>query len=565
MTKMTKITKRTQAKLEDAMPTSEGEIVMKRRSDITPERLQAAQAMRYLSDVTQQIRQMLDSGASPYTEILPRFINSKTVLPLGLAQDGSDIIKVISDEVESREGVPWIHGPYGDSAAQKYANTYIGSKKDSFDDRIKEWDEHLCKWIMAVGHDKYISISERGTVDPMSICKIDSPTMMWHTEPWYKEWVKLGKTAYDMIEDEDCMEYKVVYKPRKAAPQNHLYTISKSGLDISDTIRRIPSLGSVKWYRTASDPAISYHKVSLPTATPGIGPTISWFLDRLTGEGFDAKKAVMMWVAHLFMVDKATTRKIMYMYGSGNDGKTVFINSVCEAIKKYDIDSGPMPADIGAFMSWIQGKRLVTIDEYPHGDNILQDPIIKGITGGAVMDINVKNKDSYGATIDQTMVYITSNQQPKLIQGLAAERSRIIFIEVMKAEASSLKVDVKDAYAAEMDAFLAACIDLYIKEDGAEYIHKTDMSGAIQYGEVTTNLAERVADLIEAGDNKEDTIYLDDIRTRVHNAYGTDMRDLTRDRISTVMRQLYKVNLTRGRTKGEKQRYKGVKWKTMIQ
>lgn len=187
------------------------------------------------------------------------------------------------------------------------------------------------------------------------------------------------------------------------------------------------------------------------------------FLDRAF-DGDQSKIDFMQRAAGYALTGKTTEHKLMFLYGSGRNGKGVFTNTLSGIWGDYNRQA---PSEIflkssgdrhATGLAGLQGARLVLGSELPRG-KVWNEAVIKDLTGGDTMSARLMRQDFFDF-MPQLTLMISGNTQPD-IQGVdEAIRSRVVLVPFNV----TIPENERDPYLAEKlreewPAILRWCID----------------------------------------------------------------------------------------------------------
>jgi hypothetical protein len=154
------------------------------------------------------------------------------------------------------------------------------------------------------------------------------------------------------------------------------------------------------------------------------------------------------------------TPYVIYLHGPGGDGKSVFIKML-QRLVKGSIANFDMDRFNGYNM---YNKSILTLHENS-SVNIMQNNIIKKVSGSDPVKIEGKGRDSFDAVI-RGQIIIISNAQP-YIQGEDNETRRLCYYTVTRPEISKDDILKEDPYLEEIastpNEFLNYCRQCYEK------------------------------------------------------------------------------------------------------
>jgi len=127
-----------------------------------------------------------------------------------------------------------------------------------------------------------------------------------------------------------------------------------------------------------------------------------------------------------------TEHKLLFLYGTGRNGKSVFLNTLFDIMAEYakrapaqtflDSNGEKHPTDLAGLM----GARLVAGSELPPG-KAWNESIIKDLTGGDIITARFMRQD-YFEYMPQFTLFIAGNHQPSFRGIDEAIRSRVVLV-----------------------------------------------------------------------------------------------------------------------------------------
>lgn len=169
------------------------------------------------------------------------------------------------------------------------------------------------------------------------------------------------------------------------------------------------------------------------TTTPALGTPQRWlaFLDQVMA-GDQAKVAFLQRLAGYALTGETTEHKLFFFYGTGRNGKGVFLNTLMSlwgdyarkaAVTTFLSSMGERhPTDIAG----LQGARLVFGSELPVG-KVWDESVIKDLTGGDRMTARFMRQDFFDFDPQLTLI-IAGNNQPSIKGVDEAMRARMVLV-----------------------------------------------------------------------------------------------------------------------------------------
>lgn len=235
-------------------------------------------------------------------------------------------------------------------------------------------------------------------------------------------------------------------------------------------------------------------------AAPGTSP-LTWlrFLDEIF-EGDAEIIAFLQRAAGYALTGATSEHKLLFLYGSGRNGKSVFLNTLLDIWGDYGrrvaattflhSQTERHPTDIAG----LQGARLAIASELPRGKT-WDEATIKDLTGGDRMTARFMRQDYFDFDPQLTLM-IAGNTQPSFRGIDEAIRSRVVlvpFAVTIPPERRDRKLP--DKLRSEGPAILRWAID-----------------GALEWQQCGLDIPRRIVAASEAYFDEEDTLgqFLDD-------------------------------------------------------
>jgi putative DNA primase/helicase len=234
----------------------------------------------------------------------------------------------------------------------------------------------------------------------------------------------------------------------------------------------------------AADPE-DYITILTPvTPAPAGTPAPRWqaFLDEVMGGNRDLQRTMQQW-AGSSATGSARDQRIMFLYGSGRNGKGVFCGVIADLLGSHA--SGTMQ-DLFMEQKYSSGhptklvkavtKRMVLADEIQEGA-AWNTALIKELTGGGLMEIQAMRRDPVTVRPCCTIT-IQGNIKPEFKSIDAAIRDRFILVTFpvyIPPERRVADLD-KKLVAAEGPAILRWVIDGAVDREKNGVLHIADIS-----------------------------------------------------------------------------------------
>ncbi len=235
-------------------------------------------------------------------------------------------------------------------------------------------------------------------------------------------------------------------------------------------------------------------------APPGAQPTL-WLTFLADIFGGDAETiAFMQRAAGYALTGETSEHKLLFLYGSGRNGKSVFLNTLLDIWGDYGrrvaattflhSQTERHPTDIAS----LQGARLAIASELPRGKT-WDEATIKDLTGGDRLTARYMRQDFFEFTPQLTLM-IAGNTQPSFRGVDEAIRSRVVLVPFCVTISPEKRDNaLPDKLRAEAPAILSWCID-----------------GALAWQERGLDVPPAIAAASETYFDEEDTVgqFLDD-------------------------------------------------------
>lgn len=178
------------------------------------------------------------------------------------------------------------------------------------------------------------------------------------------------------------------------------------------------------------------------------------------------------------------TPYVIYLEGPGGDGKSGFVDML-----RNLVEGSFATFDMEKFNGFnMFNKSLLVLNEN-NSTHIMQNQIVKAVSGGDNMKIEGKGRDSFSGVI-RGQIIIVSNHQPK-IQGLDNETRRLCYYTVTKPLIDKDALLMPDRYKKELGAtpneflnFCRQCYDKYKTIDGG-------VADPDNYADILTSLRDQ--------------------------------------------------------------------------
>lgn len=205
-------------------------------------------------------------------------------------------------------------------------------------------------------------------------------------------------------------------------------------------------------------------RLSCGPAEPGSQPQL-WL--NFLAEIFERDQATIAFLqraAGYALTGATSEHKLLFLYGSGRNGKSVFLNTLLDIWGDYgrrvaattflNSQTERHPTDIAG----LQGARLAIASELPRGKT-WDEAVIKDLTGGDRMTARFMRQDFFEFEPQLTLM-IAGNTQPSFRGVDEAIRSRVVLVPfTVTIPPERRDRDLPDKLRAEGPAILRWCID----------------------------------------------------------------------------------------------------------
>jgi P4 family phage/plasmid primase-like protien len=231
---------------------------------------------------------------------------------------------------------------------------------------------------------------------------------------------------------------------KQAATVNAVVTLAQSNADLVATpeqfdadLMLLGTPGGTVDLKTGelSEPQraqwITKHCAVTPAAPGTPAPLWEGFLDRV----FDHDQELIEFLqrsAGYALTGRTSEHKLLFLYGTGRNGKSVFLNTLYSIMGDYskraasqtflDSHGDRHPTDLAGLV----GARLVAGSELPAG-KAWNESVIKDLTGGDVITARLMRQDFFDYT-PQFTLFIAGNHQPSFRGIDEAIRARVVLV-----------------------------------------------------------------------------------------------------------------------------------------
>ncbi|PHQ68332.1 MAG: hypothetical protein COB97_09955 [Paracoccus sp.] len=233
---------------------------------------------------------------------------------------------------------------------------------------------------------------------------------------------------------------------------------------------------------------------SVAPSEPGTHPE-RW--ERFLDETFDGNRQVIAFMqraAGYALTGSTVEHKLLFLFGSGRNGKSVFLNTLLDIWGTYgrrvaattflSSQTERHPTDIAG----LQGARLAIASELQRG-KVWDEAVIKDLTGGDRMTARFMRQDYFDFDPQMTLM-IAGNTQPSFRGVDEAIRSRVVLVPFnVTVPADRRDPKLSEKLKQEAPAILRWCID-----------------GALDWQHQGLNVPSSIADASAAYFDEEDTV-----------------------------------------------------------
>ena len=185
----------------------------------------------------------------------------------------------------------------------------------------------------------------------------------------------------------------------------------------------------------------------------------------------DLPEEFMLWTGGLFLCS-ADISQYFWLYGEGNDSKSSIVRVFKELLGDTFRTSSSLNEKVnGRF--WLENKmdaNLIVFNDV-NNPSLVQNEIIKGITGGDTMDIERKGTSALTKKLN-CKVLMTANKKPK-IKLRESDLRRALFCGISKYEKPEGTEDISEAevtglFMSEARVFINYCANYYTEVLGGK-------------------------------------------------------------------------------------------------
>ena len=208
---------------------------------------------------------------------------------------------------------------------------------------------------------------------------------------------------------------------------------------------------------------ITKHCAVTPAAPDTPAPLWKWFLSSV----FDQDQELIEFLqrsAGYALTGQTSEHKLLFLYGNGRNGKSVFLNTLYNIMGDYskraasqtflDSHGDHHPTDLAGLV----GARLVAGSELPAG-KAWNESVIKDLTGGDVITARFMRQNFFDYT-PQFTLFIAGNHQPRFRGIDEAMRARVVMMPfLVTIPPEERDQDLPEKLQAEWPAILRWMID----------------------------------------------------------------------------------------------------------
>ena len=232
-----------------------------------------------------------------------------------------------------------------------------------------------------------------------------------------------------------------------------------------------------------------------PEGAP-LGPQFKAFLAAITGNDEDFEKTLQQW-AGISATGSSRDQRILFLYGSGGNGKGVFLRTLAGLLGDYAVNA---PRDMLMLEKYSQHathlvdvlRARMALATEVDDDATWDTALVKDITGGDAMSVNRMRQDPFRLSA-RCSITISGNKKPAL-KGIdeAVRRRFLVATFVLRLTPDMVKTDLEQVFIRdEGPAIMRWIIDgavqrenegklhvaKVISEDTADYFAEEDVLG----------------------------------------------------------------------------------------
>jgi hypothetical protein len=265
----------------------------------------------------------------------------------------------------------------------------------------------------------------------------------------------------------------------------------------SDPANRLPAR-PVPFSTDETEPTCYF--IELPTLVDAPTPYFDQFLTRLESAlDVEAAKYFMAFVWSIFEL-KDRNRVLLYLYGGGNDGKSVIISTISSLIQDITVNAIFGEDSKHATAAWYDKRLLINSEATKINPAALSS--VKQITGGDPIKIEPKGRDAFTVKVNCKIICISNEVPVVSLRSDEASRLLPIGVRALTIPRSDLYID---KIKAELPAFLFRCKKAYgelraSKADklGSGFLSiESALRGSIKYKDFAASFIEEIRQVYE--------------------------------------------------------------------
>jgi putative DNA primase/helicase len=227
-----------------------------------------------------------------------------------------------------------------------------------------------------------------------------------------------------------------------------------------------------------------------PKGTPF--PVFQKFLTEATSGNLDLQRFLQQWAGYCLTGD-TREQALVFIYGTGGNGKGKFINALTEIVAHY-AKVAAMDTFVATRnqrhlteLAMLKGARLVTASETEQGQR-WSESRINQLTGNDPITANFMRQDHF-TYVPQFKLLLIGNHKPKLgsVNEAARRRFNIVpFVHKPPVPDNTLEAKLREEYPAILRWMIDGCLDWQenglvrpeiVKETTSEYFEEQDVLG----------------------------------------------------------------------------------------
>ena len=234
----------------------------------------------------------------------------------------------------------------------------------------------------------------------------------------------------------------------------------------------------------------------LAGAAPSASTPVRWmkFLDEITDRNKELQSYLQR-LAGYCLTGFATEQEVYFLYGSGANGKSVFVNALMDAMGDY---AATAPSEVlmmthnpqhSTSIAALRGARLVAVSEVEDGSRWAESKL-KELTGGTPIKARFMRQDEF-TFMPQLKLVISGNHKPRLRNVDESMKRRLRLVPFTKCIPENKRdTKLQQKLRAELGGILQWAIDgclawqrdgmqtpAIVREASAEYFQMQDAMG----------------------------------------------------------------------------------------